>query len=174
MVTTCTDRLHFDCGNDDYFDTAPESGEYLETHWNIGSPLNRFIAFGPPDPEIAPEPEPAPDCTRLGCALPLHLGVAINGDAQTAQAASLYRVRVPRGSSTLRIATTGPRNQALSLRRSLAPTAGSFDCRSRRAGESQTCKISKPRAGLWYVAIPERAASGSDFRLLATVSSHHL
>lgn len=39
---TCTVE-EWDCGNDDYFDALPESGEYLETHWNIGSDLNRFI-----------------------------------------------------------------------------------------------------------------------------------
>jgi hypothetical protein len=43
----CTDRVYFDCGHDTYFDAAPEHGEYLETHWNIGSPNNRFIRFGP-------------------------------------------------------------------------------------------------------------------------------
>ncbi len=53
-VTRCADRLHFDCGWNTYFDSAPEPGEYLATHWNIGSRLNRFIAFGGPRPANAP------------------------------------------------------------------------------------------------------------------------
>ena len=42
----CNDREYFDCGYDDYFDSNPEAGEYLATHWNMGSPLNKMIRFG--------------------------------------------------------------------------------------------------------------------------------
>lgn len=42
----CNDREYFDCGFDDYFDASPEAGEYLATHWNMGSPLNKMIRFG--------------------------------------------------------------------------------------------------------------------------------
>lgn len=42
---TAPGTLHFDCGWDTYFDAAPEPGEWLATHWNIGSPLNRFVSF---------------------------------------------------------------------------------------------------------------------------------
>jgi hypothetical protein len=45
-ISRCTDREHYDCGYDTYFDSAPEPGEWLASHWNIGSPLNRFITFG--------------------------------------------------------------------------------------------------------------------------------
>ena len=43
----CEDRMRYDCGYDSYFDTAPEPGEWLADHWNIGSRANRFITFGP-------------------------------------------------------------------------------------------------------------------------------
>ena len=48
MSVFCADRMRFDCRHDSYFDTAPEAGEYLESNWNLGSGLNRFIAFDAP------------------------------------------------------------------------------------------------------------------------------
>lgn len=38
--------FHYDCNNDDYFNPKPEAGNYLATHWNLGSPLNHFFKFG--------------------------------------------------------------------------------------------------------------------------------
>jgi hypothetical protein len=43
---TCFDYEHFDCGHDTYFHANPPSGNWLQTHWNIGSTLNRFLTFG--------------------------------------------------------------------------------------------------------------------------------
>jgi hypothetical protein len=37
---------HYDCAWNTYFDSAPEPGEWLSEHWNIGSAVNRFIRFG--------------------------------------------------------------------------------------------------------------------------------
>jgi len=66
-VLDCSDRKHFDCGNDDYFDTAPEAGEYLASHWNLGSPLNRFLAFGAPSANAPPVADFDFACTGLAC-----------------------------------------------------------------------------------------------------------
>ncbi|HLG00738.1 MAG TPA: hypothetical protein VI916_09710 [Acidimicrobiia bacterium] len=39
---SCPTTMPFDCGHDDYFHPDPPAGSYLDTHWNLGSPLNRF------------------------------------------------------------------------------------------------------------------------------------
>ena len=36
----------YDCNWNTYFDSVTEPGEWLASHWNIGSSLNRFITFG--------------------------------------------------------------------------------------------------------------------------------
>lgn len=43
-----TDRsckvVTYDCGHNDYFNPRPSKSNYLSTHWNFASPLNRFVA----------------------------------------------------------------------------------------------------------------------------------
>ena len=53
----CPDVQAFDCGYDTYFDAAPEPGEWLSDHWNLGSRLNRYIAFGDAETQKAPKPK---------------------------------------------------------------------------------------------------------------------
>ncbi len=55
----CPTSVLYDCGYDTYFDANPEPGEWLASHWNIGSRVNRYIVFGNA-PAPAPEPEPVP------------------------------------------------------------------------------------------------------------------
>lgn len=52
VLLLCLDRVRYDCDHDTYFDAEPEAGEWLATHWNLGSRLNRYIEFGP-KPETA-------------------------------------------------------------------------------------------------------------------------
>jgi hypothetical protein len=49
----CSDKMRFDCRHDTYFDTAPDGGQHLASHWNLGSTLNRFISFDDSGPRAA-------------------------------------------------------------------------------------------------------------------------
>ncbi|HEX9774756.1 MAG TPA: hypothetical protein VGB83_04150 [Actinomycetota bacterium] len=42
-TTSRCPRQEYDCGDDDYFNTRPDTGSYLAGHWNLGSTLNRFV-----------------------------------------------------------------------------------------------------------------------------------
>ena len=67
VVERCVELEAFDCGYDDYFDAAPEAGEYLASHWNLGSPLNRFVEFSPLAPHENPpfaDPDTGDDGSR--------------------------------------------------------------------------------------------------------------
>lgn len=69
-IERCTDKVYFDCGFDTYFDSAPEAGEYLASHWNIGSSLNRFIVFGSGNTTTSNTPPGASfdvSCDQLTC-----------------------------------------------------------------------------------------------------------
>lgn len=47
QVTRVGPELPYDCGSDDYFHPRPAAGSYLDTHWNVGSPVNRWITWTP-------------------------------------------------------------------------------------------------------------------------------
>ena len=57
MTYPCPSMTLFDCGYDDYFDAAPEPGEYLASHWNLGTEGQKFLTI------TADAPEPEPDDT---------------------------------------------------------------------------------------------------------------
>jgi len=71
MSVFCADKVHFDCRYDTYFDTAPEPGEYLESNWNLGSPLNRFVTLTDVVPAVnIPPVAVAPAAVAPAAALP--------------------------------------------------------------------------------------------------------
>ncbi|MEV7003928.1 RICIN domain-containing protein [Streptomyces sp. NPDC093982] len=70
MRTLCPERAsdkRLDCHHDDYYNTAPKPGSYLDTHWNVAN--NRFLISGggdtKPDPNPTPGKGPAAKITQI-------------------------------------------------------------------------------------------------------------
>ncbi|MFJ8044178.1 RICIN domain-containing protein [Kitasatospora sp. NPDC096147] len=62
MQTVCPNRAsddRLDCNHDDYYNTAPQPGSYLATHWNVAD--NRFLLT---NGGSTPDPTPSPTPTR--------------------------------------------------------------------------------------------------------------
>jgi hypothetical protein len=175
-VLNCTDRVVFDCGYDTYFDSAPEPGEYLATNWNLGSELNRFIAFaGATDPVSEPEPitEPTPGpvsepepVVQRSRVLRLPEGRRRAGSSLATGGWREYRVRVGRHSRSLEVdlrslaCDAGDCNLDLYLRRAGRPGLHAFDCARTRAGAEERCKVRSPRKGRWFVGVYSAEADG--------------
>ena len=178
VASICTDRVTFDCGYDDYFDSAPEAGEYLASHWNLGSALNRFIVFGQGHP-VGPQDQGEqvdPPCSTRRCAVP----VAIDGSERTGLAArkggwSYYRIKVAKGLKRLDVRLRGPgcesaaacaTNLDLYARAKKPPSKRKFDCRSRKPSSTETCRIRRPRTRKFYVGVRSaKAEAGASFTI---------
>ena len=55
MTYPCPSMTLFDCGYNDYFDAAPEPGEYLASHWNLGT-AGRTSCASPRRRSLHPSP----------------------------------------------------------------------------------------------------------------------
>jgi hypothetical protein len=65
-----------------------------------------------------------------------------------------FRVRIPRGMKTLRIASAGGTGNAdLFIRYGALPTLDQFDLVSRREGNAEAVRIAAPQAGSWYIGV---------------------
>ncbi len=97
--------IHFDCGFNTYFDAAPEPGEWLASHWNLGSTLSRFIRFGGPQPPSA--------SIGSGPSGVVSSSTAVFGfsscSARSAPSRSSCRARI---SATISFSAVGPRERA--------------------------------------------------------------
>lgn len=102
-VDSACSTLHFDCGSDDYFHPSPAAGSYLATHWNVGSPLNRFLRRG-----LAPPTAPTPTAPPPTQATPPPTS-GTGGSATPAAdtRAPFVRLRVARRIATSRLRRSG-------------------------------------------------------------------
>jgi hypothetical protein len=157
----CPGVQRFDCGFDDYFDSAPEPGEYLATHWNLGSPLNRFLAFA-----AAPPTDPLAGLTSS-------LLDAGRSHAATTEVAAapgqwrLYDLHLSGISRSLTVRVSGaPSGLELYVRARKAPTEDSHACSQPVRGGTAVCRIARPRGGHWIAGVLNRAAgAGSGFEI---------
>lgn len=161
VVLRCSGAARFDCNFDDYFDSAPEPGEYLETHWNLGSPLNRYINFnGVPPPAEAELEKPAR--SHLGDRGKKQGSSGERGDWQH------FRLHVPPRASSLKVrlfAAPGA-DVALFLRRGKKPTRNVYACRSPLHNRHATCRIEAPERGPWYAGVMTRGGQiGASYKI---------
>jgi hypothetical protein len=172
IINRCNDRIHFDCGNDDYFDASPEAGEYLAGHWNLGSPLNNFIDFGPP----TANPPPTNPIGGLigavsGTVSSLLGGIGSASGRGVAGAPgnwAYFKTRVRSGTAALNVSLTGPASTDLDLylRRGTKPTDLRYSCQSARDASTEACRARNPRAGAWFIGVHTAGgAPGAEFSL---------
>ena len=186
LLNRCTDYLHFDCGYDTYFDASPESCEYLASHWNMGSRLNRFIEFGGPEapistdcpPPPAPDPDPGPVVSPPsnpgpGSSTPspstpssrrLTNRQTLTDSAGASGEWRRYTFRVPRHSSRLVVTlecSAGCADQLDLYARSGGEVSEvNYDCGSAGPGSDETCRIRAPHRGTWHLGVRTAAGPG--------------
>jgi hypothetical protein len=160
VVYRCDTRIQFDCGFDDYFDSAPEPGEYLSEHWNLGSPLNRFISFGERPADAGAPP------------LRLRAGKPVDDSSATAGVSRGFWVRVPKRTRTLKLTVWSPPGFDLDLYvgTSPSPDEEEYACRSATNSSIERCVIRRPEAGRWHAGVPTITGdAGARFRVRAAL-----
>lgn len=87
-----------------------------------------------------------------------------NGVAKTSQSASKgnelgFYIDVPAGASNLSVDVSGGSGDAdLYLRYGSKPTSSTYDCRPYKNGNAESCTVSAPQAGTYYIVLKAYAA----------------
>jgi hypothetical protein len=160
-VDRCLDRVHFDCGFDDYFNSSPQPGGYLATHWNVGSRANRFIVFGSGS-------QPVPMLRR---------GRWQAGYSGPTGSWRFFKFKAPPRKRLLRFELAGcaapgcQPNLDLYVRPRREPTLGRFKKRSRGPSSAErTKKIKRPKKGIWYAGVfTQSGGEPAPFSIRATL-----
>lgn len=93
--------------------------------------------------------------------------VAVTGIGGEAGSIRYYAIDVPAGATRLTIATSGGTGDVdLYIRRGALPQEYVYDCRPLRAGNEETCTVTFPAAGYWYIMLRGDQAY-ADVRLVA-------
>ncbi len=117
-----------------------------------GSPnllLNTSFLVGGTVPTPTPTPTPdEPDVSKLANGVAQKAITGAKGDEK------FYVVTVPAGASLLTIEISGGTGDAdLYTKRGAKPTASVYDCRPFRNGNTESCSVSAPAAGKYYVRL---------------------
>ena len=164
LLLRCPGSPRFDCNFDDYFDSAPEPGEYLASHWNLGSPLNRFIAFAG-----IPAERPASSSADHG---ELRGGGRKRGASGEPGDWRQFKFKVNRGAEFLRLRLLAAPGADLALfaRRQGMPTKEVFACRALLRARHASCRIDDPDPGVWYAGVLTRGGPiGAGYKISARV-----
>jgi hypothetical protein len=166
-VQNCAGTPRFDCGFDDYFDSAPEPGEYLASHWNLGSGLNRFVAFG--------QGAQDPGTDLIGSLIQDLLGAGrtkADADALAGQPGdwSMFELEITRPARKLVVRVRDADGMSLYVRRLKEPTDSSYACKATPRDGTAVCNITKPRRGRWIAGVRnDSAAAGDGYRIDAKI-----
>ena len=161
----CPGSQRFDCGFDDYFDSAPEPGEYLATHWNLGSPLNHWIALNAAPAGANP--------TGLTTSL-LGAGRSSARTSEVAAAPGQWRYfALSLSGIARRLSVTvdeAPAGIELYLRSRRNPDSQHNACRAAVRGGAAICRIAHPRGGPWVAGVQNVGASaGASYEITVRV-----
>ncbi|HJU38863.1 MAG TPA: pre-peptidase C-terminal domain-containing protein, partial [Tahibacter sp.] len=98
-------------------------------------------------------------------------GVPVTGIGGATGTEKRYTIAVPAGATSLAAVTSGGSGDAdLYLKFGAAPTTSSYDCRSNRSGNAESCTVATPAAGTWHVLV-RMYATAANVTLTATVST---
>ncbi|MET0255110.1 MAG: protease pro-enzyme activation domain-containing protein [Luteibacter sp.] len=89
----------------------------------------------------------------------LQNGVAVSGLSAAKNGQLKYTVAVPAGAKNLKVAISGGSGDAdLYLKFGSAPTTSSYDCRPYVTGNTESCSVTTPKTGTYYVLLNGYAA----------------
>ncbi|MET0406718.1 MAG: PPC domain-containing protein [Cystobacter sp.] len=101
---------------------------------------------------------------------PLVNGQPVTGLSGSVGASSYFTLEVPAGQNLLKVTLTGGTGDAdLYLRRGALPTTSDYNCRSIASGTAETCSVTSPQAGTWYI-LARAYSAFSGATLLATAN----
>lgn len=114
-----------------------------------------FAATPSPGPTPAPIPTPPPNSLPIEPGVTrLQNGVSLEGISGSKGVEIFYAVTVPAGATRLSIEILGGTGDAdIYVKKGVKPTATGYDCRPYRTGNTESCVVTAPTAGTYYIRV---------------------